>query len=179
MMPSEPASSDHTACVQALFIEHQPLVRALALAIVRDFDLASDVIQEVFLTVTRKADQFKLGTNFPAWITTITKFKAREALRRPPVRFETLSENTLNALCAADPSLDDFERRVHHFEHCLSELAPQARRIMEMRYQGAHLPTFIARQLGQTVGSVKVTLSRARAVLRACVERKLAGEAPH
>lgn len=68
------------------------------------------------------------------------------------------------------------EARVKFFEQCLGGLAPQARRAMEMRYRGAHLPGAIAQQMGWTVGAVKVALSRARAVLRACVQRKMEAE---
>lgn len=175
-MPDDPPDPEHTARIQALFIEHQPLVKTMALSIVRDIDVAGDVVQEVFLTATKKAGQFKLGTNFPAWITTITKYKAREALRRPSTRFVPLQEETIEALWDSAPPMEDFERRVRHFECCMDELAPQAKRIFRMRYLDSHLPAFIAHQLGQTVGSVKVTLSRARGVLKDCVQRKLADE---
>ncbi|MEQ2007724.1 MAG: sigma-70 family RNA polymerase sigma factor [Limisphaerales bacterium] len=162
--------------VQGLFVKHQPVVRATILAVLPDFDLVDDVVQETFLTVTRKAGDFQPGTNFSAWVCAIARFKALEARRHGPLHFQTLSETVIESLCAVEPPVDDFDRRVRHFEGCLEELAPQARRAMELRYRGAHLPGAIASQMGWTVGAVKVALSRARAVLRDCVERRLAAE---
>ena len=57
--------------VQALFIKHQPAVRAMAIALTGDFSVAEDIVQETFVTVTEKAGSFTLGTNFSAWVGTI------------------------------------------------------------------------------------------------------------
>ena len=45
-----------------------------------------------------------------------------------------------------------------------------------MRYQQAHKPAEIAKRLGWGAESVYVALSRARAMLRECVARKLTEE---
>jgi RNA polymerase sigma-70 factor (ECF subfamily) len=166
--------AERVALVQGLFVKHQPVIRAAVLAFLPDFDRVDDVVQEAFLTATRKAGDFRPGTNFAAWVCTIARYKAREARRRPAVRFETLSDEVLDSLAAAAPEVDDFDERVRLFEKCLELLAPQARRAMELRYRGAHLPAAIAGRMGWTVGAVKVALSRARALLRECVESKLA-----
>ncbi len=168
----------HTAAVQGLFVQYQPAVRSYILSMIPDFSLADDVMQEVFLVVTRKAAGFELGTSFPAWVKTIARFKALEAIRAGSNRFESLSEEVLEALGSEQQDLPvRTDERLGLLAACIGELAPQARRSIELRYRNDHLPPEIARLMGCTVPSVNVTLSRARAFLRECVLRKMAASA--
>lgn len=166
----------HLALVQGLFVKHQPVVRAAALAILPDFDKVDDVVQETFLTMSAKAADFEPGTNFAAWVCAIARYKAMEMRRVSRPTFETLSDEVLNTLHAVEPAGDDFEKRVAYFESCLDRLAPQARKAMEMRYREALLPAAIARKMKWSVGSVKVALSRARTLMKDCVDGRLAAE---
>ena len=170
------ADAERVALVQGLFIRHQPVVRAAVLALLPDFTLADDVVQETFLTATRKAADFAPGTNFPAWVCAIARFKAREALRRGPTTFHVLSDELLDTLCAEEPEIPDLERQLRLFEECIRGLSPKARRAIELRYRSAGRPGDVAAAMGWTVGAVKVALSRARLVLRDCIARKLAAE---
>lgn len=164
----------HTAAVQGLFLQFQPAVRGYVLSMIPDFSLADDVMQEIFLVVTRKAASFEIGTSFPAWVKTIARFKALEAIRAGRSRGEALSEEVLEALGAERSEFrSDTDERLTLLASCLQELAPQARRSIDLRYKQDHLPPQIAGLMGCTVQSVNVTLSRARAFLRECVLRKM------
>lgn len=165
-------NSAHLAKVQGLFIQHQPAIRGFVLAMIPNFSLADDVVQETFLVVTRKADSFEIGTSFAAWVKTIARFKALEAIRAR--RYESLSDEVLEALSTEPRELGgDSDERIVWLRGCLEQLAPQARRSIDYRYQNEHLPPQIASLMGCTVQSVNVTLSRARAFLRECVLRKM------
>lgn len=170
--PSSTGESDHTAKVQGLFLQYQAAVRGFVLSMIPDFSLADDVVQETFLTVTKKAAAFEIGTSFAAWVKTIARFKALEAIRAR--KFETLSEEVLEAL-AAEPHefLESTDERIGLLRGCIDQLAPQARRSIDYRYRNEHMPPQIAGLMGCTVQSVNVTLSRARAFLRDCVQRKM------
>lgn len=169
----------HTAAVQGLFVQYQPAVRSYILSMIPDFPLADDVLQEVFLVVTRKAHEFELGTSFPAWVRTIARYKCLEAIRAGRNRFVSLSEETLEALGADSREFQPHsDERLRWLSRCIEELAPQARRSIEFRYRNDHLPPEIANLMGCTVQSVNVTLSRARAFLRDCVTRKMAASNP-
>lgn len=169
----------HTAAVQGLFVQYLPAVRGYILSMIPDFSQADDVVQEVFLVVTRKAGDFALGTSFPAWVKTIARFKALEAIRAGRGRYECLSEEALDALAAEREGFpESSDERLRLLAACMERLAPQARRSIELRYRNDHLPPEIARVMGCGVQSVNVTLSRARAFLRECVLRKMATGAP-
>lgn len=164
--------NEHTAKVQGLFLQYQPAIRGFILSMIPDFSVADDVMQETFLTVTKKAPSFEIGTSFAAWVKTIARFKALEAIRAR--KFVTLSEEVLDAL-STDPRefVGDTDERISLLRGCLDQLAPQARRSIDYRYRNEHMPPQIAGLMGCTVQSVNVTLSRARAFLRECVQRKL------
>ena len=171
----EPSSTDeiqHTAKVQGLFLQYQAAVRGFVLAMIPDFSLADDVMQETFLVVTKKGASFEIGTSFPAWVKTIARFKALEAIRAR--KFETLSEEVWEALGAEPHEFEECsDARISLLRGCLDQLAPQARRSIDYRYQNEHMPPQIAGLMGCTVQSVNVTLSRARAFLRECVQSKM------
>lgn len=172
-MTSNQRSDAHRAAVQALFLRHSAELRGFILALLPDWDRVDDVFQETFLTVSDKAGEFKLGTNFLAWACTIARYKIKEVLRERPARVQTLSDEVLDALCASEPEPEPDQERLQALARCLDELPTHTRRAIELRYHQGHRPPEIARRLGWTTPSVYVVLSRARAWLRECVERQL------
>ena len=172
--PSEQNNAEeHLAAVQRLFIQYQPVVRSFILSMIPDFSTADDVLQETFITVTKKAASFELGTSFLAWAKAIARFKCLEAIRAPSRKLECLSEEVLDMLCLEDyDSPESVDVRLQHLGDCLGKLAPTARKAIDYRYRHDYRPPEIARLIGCTVESVNVTLSRARSVLRECVARR-------
>lgn len=164
-----------TMRVQQLFVKHQLGIRAFVLSLQPGFTEAEDLVQEVFLVVTRKAGDFVEGTNFFAWACTIARFKLLEAMRRR-ARAQDLSEEVIETLCAVEPAEHFDEARLSAVQHCLEKLAPKARQMMYLRYYGEHSPAEIARLVSWTPNAVRVALSRARTVLQECLERRLGRE---
>lgn len=177
MSSTEPASvplDPHTLVVQQLFVQHQRPLRAFVMSLAPDFSAADDVMQETFLEVSRQAAEFQLGSNFPAWSRSIAKFKVLGLTRdrqRSPLR---LSDDVVEALAAAAPLDEDEERHIENvglLRECLSKLAPVARDLVRLRYFGQHFPSEIAHMRSQSVNGINVSLARARAALRECMER--------
>jgi RNA polymerase sigma-70 factor (ECF subfamily) len=164
----------HTLRVQQLFVRHQGRLRAFVLALWPDFARADDVLQDVFLTVTAKAGEFQVGTDFLAWARTIARFKVYEAWRK--TGHHSLSPDVLDSLVAACPDDWAADDRRAALTKCVGELPPKAREIVRLRYHREHSPPEIARILARTVNSVNVALSKARAALRECIDRQLSRE---
>jgi RNA polymerase sigma-70 factor (ECF subfamily) len=169
------ALSEKTMRVQQLFVKHQIGLRAFILSLEPNFTDAEDLLQEVFLIITRKANDFQEGTNFFAWGCTIARFKLLELLRRR-ARSQALSEEVIEALCAVEPENHFDDSRLAILQHCLEQLAPKARQMMYLRYYGEHSPAQIARLVSWTPNAVRVALSRARTVLQDCLERRIRQE---
>jgi len=162
-----------TAHVQMLFIQHTSQLRGFIIAIMPDFGRVDDVLQETFLTVTKKAADFRPGSNFLGWVCTIARFKVIESGRKAARGAQPLAPDVIESLAACAPEAEVEDERIQLLAECMSQLAPQARRAMELRYQQAHKPAEIAKILGWTPNSIYVALSRARDVLKACVESKI------
>ncbi len=170
-------TNEQTTLVQGLFVQHIPALRGFLLSILSDFSLVDDVVQETFLVVTAKADTFQRGTNFRAWAWTIARYKALQALEKMAPVKERFAPDVIEALCSHESSENWLhDSLLKYLNICIGELAPKAREAIQLRYQQAHRPPEIARLMGWTVDAVHVALSRARVVLRNCVERRLAAE---
>lgn len=173
-MPDSP--DPRVAHVQMLFIQHTSQLRGFIIALMPDFGRVDDVLQETFLTITKKAADFRPGSNFLGWACTIARFKVLESGRKSAAGAQPLAPEVLESLAACAPEPESEDERIRLLAHCMRQLAPQSRRAVELRYQHAHKPAEIAKILGWTPNSIYVALSRARDVLKACVESKLAAE---
>lgn len=158
---------DQCTRVQQLFLAHQEGLRAYALSIVRDFTTAQDVVQDAFLVVTSKANEFDLESNFIAWASTIVRYRALDAMRR--ANRPVLSEETLSVLAASDAGQLDF--RTEWLIQCLGKLTPNVQRLLQLRYEDALKPSEIAKLVGWSKNAVSVATSRARSELRKCIEQ--------
>lgn len=161
------------ALVQSLFVQNMMAVRGFVIGLMPDFSRVDDVMQETFLTVTAKAETFIEGSNFRSWACSIARFKVLESRRRSGGSEVALDEEVIEALCATEIEEWKPEEELRMLSDCKEELAPQARRAIDLRYEQGHRPTEIARRMRWTVNAVHVALARARAGLRDCVERKL------
>jgi RNA polymerase sigma-70 factor (ECF subfamily) len=173
-MGDSPAPSDHTLQVQRLFVQHQQVVLYYVLTIVPDLADAQDIVQETFLTITRKADTYTLGTNFPAWACTTARYQALQFQRTRARAAARLDDDVLEMLYSEDAPLhDSLEPRTDALKNCLDRLTPKALELIRLRYHLGQLPEDIATTVGWTPNSVRVALTRARQILRVCVERTL------
>lgn len=170
----EPAPADRTLQVQQLFVQHQGAIKGFILSLRPDFAEAQDILQETFLTVTRKAAAFQAGSNFVAWSFSIARFKVLEAARAR--RRETeLSVEVLDSLAAEAPREGVSEAHLFALRACLERLAPRAREVVRLRYHEEQAPGAIAARLAWGVNAVHVALARARVALRQCVEKQARG----
>ena len=161
--------------VQRLFLRHSSLLRGFVLGLLPDHARAEDVFQEVFLTVTHKAEDFRPDTNFAAWARAIARLKVLEQYERDRSAPRPLSPQAIEALVASAPDVEDFGAPLKKaLGTCVEEVAPRAREILQLRYERGLPPPEIAARLSWTVDAVHVSLARARKFLRDCVQRKAA-----
>jgi RNA polymerase sigma-70 factor (ECF subfamily) len=164
-----------TESVQALFLQHAAALRGYLLGLLNDRELAQDLFQELFLTVTRIAESFRPDGNFLAWARGIARNKVLEQFRRGKLLPVPFDAELLEMLAdTADEEADLWEDRREVLSDCIQQLAPRARQILELRYAEKPLaPPEIAEQLGWTTNAVNVALSRARKFLQECSQRRL------
>ncbi|AZU62596.1 RNA polymerase sigma factor [Neobacillus mesonae] len=74
-------SVDHRDEFQQLYIDHKKHVFAMALSILRDFELAEDVLQDVYIKLYRHSKDNQL-TNARAWLIRVTRNTALDLYRK-------------------------------------------------------------------------------------------------
>lgn len=169
-------AGDHLLHVQQLFVRHQQAVQAYVLSIEPDFAEAQDIVQQVFLTVSRKAQTWTAGTDFLSWACTVARYETLHFQRTRARRVRRLDEDVVEMLHAGEVHDETlFQREVAALQRCLDQLAPRARQLVSMRYHSAQMPEEIAPVVGWTVNAVRVALTRTRHALRKCMEQQRSG----
>lgn len=151
------------------------MIKGFVISILPNPSEAEDIVQEVFLVITAKANAYEQGTNFKAWALTIARFKVLEHLRRERRSQNRFSDVLIERLAEEVEDVDlDFEAaRKKALKKCLRRLSPKARTMIELQYEERLKPGVIADKIGWRANAVYVALSRARSMLRKCVERQL------
>ena len=161
-------TTDPTEQVQLLFVRHEGAIRAFVRALQPALSDADDVLQETFLTVSRKADTFEPGTNFIAWACGIARLKVLENLRQRK-RATVLSEAAIIALSENAPSPEVMAEHERLLAGCVERLTPKMRDLLWRRYSSRQSSDEMAAATGMTSIAVRVALSKARTFLRECV----------
>lgn len=148
-----------------------------ARAIVRDAELAEDVVQEVALRLVDDAQlaRFNDEQHVEAWLWRTTRHRAIDCCRRRRARREVPSEAALVALEQACQRREA-EPPTEALQACLSGLSDYARSLVELRYRRGLDGDGIASALGRKAGAIYTALSRVHAQLRDCIRRRLAEE---
>jgi RNA polymerase sigma-70 factor, ECF subfamily len=163
------ADAEAVMRVQALFLQHAGVIRGFIRALLPDRARADDVLQETFMLLTRKAADFDPATSFPKWACTVARYKVMEARRDMHRNTGVLSDEAIEALAASDEATSD-DPRVERLRDCIDRLPPRLQELVKLRYDQDHLPGEIARRVSWTPEAVYVALSRARGLLRRCIE---------
>jgi RNA polymerase sigma factor (sigma-70 family) len=163
------AQAGDAAAFEELMVLTQQRVAQIAWAILGDAEDVKDAMQETFLRVYRFLGRYDAERDFSAWLARITVNVCRDTLRRRKRVFEPLAE-----LESADPRAD--EELIHRNELALLRRAvdalPPKERLAVILREVEGLPTDeVATALGSTVTTVRVQISRARAKLRAWMEK--------
>jgi RNA polymerase sigma-70 factor (ECF subfamily) len=137
-MPSTPDA--HTLHVQQLFVRHQQAVLAYVLSLEPNLADAQDIVQEVSLTISRKAGTWTRDTDFLAWVCTVARYDVLHFQRTRARRVARLDEDVFELLHDGG-SIDEsvFQQHVTSLQRCLEWLAPRSRELVWMRYQGARM----------------------------------------
>jgi RNA polymerase sigma-70 factor (ECF subfamily) len=167
LLPPSPA----VALVQEQFLRCSEEIRGFIRAMLPDSIRADDVFQETFLIATRKAADFEPDTNFTRWACSIARFKVMDERRAISKTAGVLSAETMEALMVTEEAFS-WDPRIDHLPECMNGLPEGMRHMIKLRYYQDHTPAEIASLVGWTPNSVYVALSRARALLRECLESR-------
>jgi RNA polymerase sigma-70 factor (ECF subfamily) len=163
--------------VRDQLIDHVPRLRRYARALIKNRDLADDLVQDTLQRALQRMEQFERGTDLRAWLFTILHNlwvdQKRPAFARA-VHVSVDDEGLLEAEFAV-PASQTHGLEVRDLDFALQRLPVEQRQVVlligleEMSYTDAALAP------GIPVGTVMSRLSRGRERLRALMTGEHAG----
>jgi RNA polymerase sigma factor (sigma-70 family) len=146
----------------------------VCLRILGERNEAEDVLQEVYMTVWRKAADFDPDRSSPmTWLIAITRNRAIDRLRatRRSQRMEPIDAATdiADATPSADHAMESMQKyaRLHG---CLDGLAAHERAALRGAYFDGNTYEDLAARMSVPLGTMKSWIRRAMIKLKACLE---------
>ena len=148
----------------------------LVLRIVKDQDLAHEVLQEAYVKIWNKAGDFRLDKAKPmTWMGTIVRNQAIDLLRRSATQ-PSGSESVDELHWLADENTPDPQEQASQMQEnqalkrCLQHLEGDQRRAMLLAYFNGLTHEELAERLERPLGTVKSWLRRGLQRLKQCLE---------
>lgn len=166
------AAGERTALRQ-LYDATSAKLFGVILRILSDRQEAEDVLQDVYLTVWRRAEAFDPGrATAAAWLTAVTRNRAIDRLRaRSPLAGAADADGLEIADDAAGAEAElirsDEGRRLHA---CLDQLREDQRSLIVAAFLGGLTYEALARRTGRPLGTVKSGVRRGLIRLRECLQ---------
>jgi RNA polymerase sigma-70 factor (ECF subfamily) len=170
---SRVAAGDRAA-LRELYDATSAKLFGVCLRILSSKEEAEDVLQDVYLTIWRRADRFDgARAGVLAWISTIARNRAIDRLRsRGPTAYaEPIEDHDLpDASPGAEALLEgaDDSRRL---QACLSELDDRTQSLIRTAFFAGVTYEALAQGMDAPLGTVKSWIRRGLAKLRGCLER--------
>jgi len=156
--------------LRALYDREAAWLMAVTLRIVRDHELAQDVLQDAFLQIWQKAGTFRreLGSG-RGWVYTVVRHRALDEVRRtrPEVNLGDAYQSLAEAM--PTPERDDLPHDEAALAHCLALLDDPKRQCVIDAFVEGHTHEQIASRLSKPVGTVKSWIRRGLIALKECL----------
>ena len=161
------ASGDRKA-FRTLYDKSSPVLFAICVRLMRDRDLAQDVLQEAMTRIWRKAHLFDASKgNAMAWMAVVTRNCALSQMAAAPPPSSSLDEAGVLAAVGASPSGDPVITA--DVRQCLKKLNEKYRKCVTLIYLHGLSYEELATQMGAPLGSVKSWVHRAVRELAVCM----------
>lgn len=154
---------DHAAFAQ-LVRHHQAMVYSIAYHFLRNAAVAEELAQDVFLHLHRSLRTIESPSHLTNWLRRTTTHRCVDQSRRQKLRPRLYLDEAPEAV---DRSPERDPMLAGRLGRLLAALPERARAVVILRYQEDLEPAEIAKTLDIPVGTVKSSLHRALASLRA------------
>ena len=169
----EAAGRGSQAALKRLYELESRRLYGIALRIVRQPEIAADVLQDAFVQIWQNAAAFsgERGAG-AAWLTGIVRFRALDAVRKlareipsddPALGDEALEPDIIERIGAA--------AEAEALQRCLKLLDGEQRRCIVLAFVDGFSHTEIAERINAPLGSVKSWIRRGLLSLRRCLEQ--------
>jgi RNA polymerase sigma-70 factor (ECF subfamily) len=152
-----------SGALRELHARHRDRIFLFLTRLTRNPSLAEEIVNEVFLTVWRRASEFEGRSRVSTWLAGIARHKGMSALKR---RAEVQLADDF-AMSIEDPSdnaaatMEKDDRRIV-LRQCLAKLPPAQREVIDLFYFQDEPIQDVARRTGVATSTVKTRMFYAR-----------------
>lgn len=167
------ASGDRAA-LQQLYEASSAKLFGVCLRILSNRDESEDVLQEVYLTIWRRADRFDAGrASVMTWISTIARNRAIDRLRaRGPLAYaQPVDEMEIEDAAPRAEALLEAAQDGAALHRCLAELDERTAKVIRIAFFEGVTYEALAQRLDTPLGTVKSWIRRGLLKLKGCLER--------
>jgi RNA polymerase sigma-70 factor (ECF subfamily) len=159
--------------LSALYDRYNRLVFSLALNVIGDHGAAEEITLDVFTRVWEKAGTYRVEqARVSTWLTSITRHRAIDVLRRRSARPEQRSLAWAEVAADTLPGVNSPEAATElamqrqRVRAALTELPEEQKQVLALAYFGGYTHREIAEALDQPLGTVKTRIRLAMQKLR-------------
>jgi RNA polymerase sigma-70 factor (ECF subfamily) len=177
---TKPTQDDLLRCA----FKYQDVLLGYAYGILRDWSLAQDAVQEAYLTLVRKWEEYSPEGNLFLWVRQMVRFEALNLLRsrRRELRVEEaelvalVEQEMAKRLDAGD--VRDVARERRALTECMARLKKRSLDLILGFYRDVTPCGKLAEMHRCSPNAVRLVLSRLRRQLRECVAYRLSSMDP-
>jgi RNA polymerase sigma-70 factor (ECF subfamily) len=169
--------NNKTEDISREFMTDRCRLMAFIRSMLRDYHVAEDVFQEVWVQLSRAIETGVEIQDTAKWsrgtARNLILHRWREEKKSRIVINSALLERLELAFEEQDTDQEVWHQREMALKRCLDELPDKSRKILSLKYDLALTVEVVAGRLGKSVGATMMFLSRLKTILKDCVAAKM------
>jgi len=148
-----------------------PQLFALLLKMLRQHSLAEDALQEVFIKIWNKAEQYNTNKgSIIVWAYSITRYHALDKLRQNSTLQQLDANLQLNQEQMYENDFLTDYADASELEYCIKQLKKEARESIFLAYYHGYTHKELSEYLQKPIGTVKSWINRSLIFLKQCLD---------
>ena len=162
-----------------LFLQYYNYVRAVAFEVAPSPYLQEDIAHDVFVEFVRNAEKWDYSRDVKPLLRKMTRNIAlthwRTYMKNLPETLQKLAAylGRENGEDQVQPDVSPMDEQLLALDLCLAKLPRKSQLLVESHYFNREAYSEIARQTNRTADAVAMAMSRVRATLKQCIEKRL------
>ncbi|MDA7666441.1 sigma-70 family RNA polymerase sigma factor [bacterium] len=158
-----------------LLMQHEPALRAFARALLPNWHLVDEVIQEASITLWDKFSQLRDEEGFLPWAKVVVRFKCLSAISKMQRYRHVFSDGVLEILADEAEAIDVEEQAAARMalRTCLDRFSEPHQELLLAPYSGDGHVKSIAEESGKSANALYKLLGRLREKLFVCIHKNL------
>lgn len=138
-------------------------------------DLADDLAQETFARLVERPPEDRGRAALGAWLRTVARSRFADSGRQPRRGIVLADQDAVERAWQRNAGDDEGETRLRALAVCVEGLTRRERAALTARFGAGDSLEDVASRIGCGIEGVRSIVRRAKARLRACIERRIGG----